>query len=118
MTSSPAGLAATTFRTPDEAVQIANATRALRGAAQAADSDSVAALAGDWSCRMTKIGGLQASVSYPPFRCAITRDGTALAAAGALAAKSAALPPVAARIAKRAIVQAASALGARPVTWA
>ena len=27
---------------------------------------------------MTKIGGLQASVSYPPFRCAITRDGTAL----------------------------------------
>ncbi len=42
----------------------------------------------------------------------VSEDGAALAAAGALAAKAAALPPVAARIAKRAIVQAASALGA------
>lgn len=49
--------------------QIADATRALRGAAQAPDSDSVAALAGDWSCRMTKLGGNLPAVSYPPFRC-------------------------------------------------
>ena len=42
----------------------------------------------------------------------VSEDGAALAAAGALAAKAAALPPVAARIAKRAILQAASALGA------
>lgn len=40
----------------------------------------------------------------------VSDDGGALAAAEALAAKAAALPPVAARIAKRAIVQAASAL--------
>lgn len=42
----------------------------------------------------------------------VTEDGGALAASEALAAKAAALPPVAARIAKRAIVQAAAALGA------
>lgn len=42
----------------------------------------------------------------------VVEDGGALAAARALAAKAAALPPVAARIAKRAIVQAASALSA------
>lgn len=40
----------------------------------------------------------------------VVEDGGALAAAEALAAKAAALPPVAARIAKRAIQQAASAL--------
>lgn len=40
----------------------------------------------------------------------VTDDGGALAAAEVLAAKAAALPPVASRIAKRAIVQAASAL--------
>ncbi len=40
----------------------------------------------------------------------VTADGGALAAAEALAAKAAALPPVAARIAKRAIVQAAAPL--------
>ncbi len=42
----------------------------------------------------------------------VSEDGGALAAAEALAAKAAALPPVAARIAKRAIVQASSALSA------
>lgn len=57
------------------AAQAADAADTLRGAALAATPE---ALVGDWSCRMTKIGGLQASVSYPPFRCAITRDGTAL----------------------------------------
>lgn len=57
------------------AAQAADAADTLRGAALAATPE---ALIGDWSCRMTKIGGLQASVSYPPFRCAITRDGTAL----------------------------------------
>lgn len=57
------------------AAEAADAADTLRGAALAATPE---ALVGDWSCRMTKIGGLQASVSYPPFRCAITRDGTAL----------------------------------------
>lgn len=57
------------------AAQAADAADTLRGTALAATPE---ALVGDWSCRMTKIGGLQASVSYPPFRCAITRDGTAL----------------------------------------
>ncbi|MFC0811944.1 DUF4893 domain-containing protein [Paracoccus panacisoli] len=57
------------------AAQAADAADTLRSAALAATPE---ALIGDWSCRMTKIGGLQASVSYPPFRCAITRDGTAL----------------------------------------
>jgi enoyl-CoA hydratase/carnithine racemase len=42
----------------------------------------------------------------------VVDDGGALAAAEALAAKAAALPPIAARIAKRAISQAASALSA------
>ena len=57
------------------AAQAADAADTLRGTPLAATPE---ALVGDWSCQMTKIGGLQASVSYPPFRCAITRDGTAL----------------------------------------
>ncbi|KGJ22815.1 DUF4893 domain-containing protein [Paracoccus sanguinis] len=57
------------------AAQAADAADTLRGTPLAATPE---ALVGDWSCRMTKIGGLQASVSYPPFRCAITRDGTTL----------------------------------------
>lgn len=60
------------------AQQAADAAEALRGATLPADQANPSALAGDWACRMTKIGGLLPSVTYPPFRCRITADGTAL----------------------------------------
>ena len=53
--------------------QIADATAALRGTGGAAGPEAIAALEGDWSCRMTKIGGNLPSVSYPPFRCRFAR---------------------------------------------
>lgn len=55
--------------------QAADAAEALRGPAQPADSVNLKALAGDWSCKMTKIGGNLPSVTYPPFRCRIGADG-------------------------------------------
>lgn len=55
---------------------LAAATAALRGAALPAEQVTVEALAGDWQCRMTKIGGILPLVEYPPFRCRIElRDG-------------------------------------------
>ncbi|AGT08684.1 DUF4893 domain-containing protein [Paracoccus aminophilus] len=54
-------------------------TSALRGAPLPADDAALAALAGDWQCNMTKLGGIAPAVVYPPFRCRITADGNALA---------------------------------------
>lgn len=56
------------------AQQAADAAEALRGAARPADHVDPSALAGVWSCKMTKIGGNLPSVSYPPFRCEIGAD--------------------------------------------
>ena len=56
------------------ATQIAEATATLKGAPQSVDGIDPAALTGDWSCRMTKIGGNLAAVSYPPFRCRFEVD--------------------------------------------
>ncbi|HRO14366.1 MAG TPA: DUF4893 domain-containing protein [Paracoccus sp. (in: a-proteobacteria)] len=54
-----------------DAGQVDDAVTALRGAPLAADRVEVAALVGDWSCRMIRIGGMLPAVSYPPFRCRI-----------------------------------------------
>lgn len=54
---------------------VATAVAALRGAGAPADAlTDPLAIAGDWSCRMTKLGGLLPAVSYPPFRCHIGAD--------------------------------------------
>lgn len=55
--------------------EVALAVSALRGAAREASAlTDVSALAGDWNCRMTKLGGNLPAVSYPPFRCQIGAD--------------------------------------------
>lgn len=59
--------------------QVALAVRALRGTGGTASNEAdPAALAGDWDCRMTKIGGNLPAVSYPPFRCRIGAAGGVL----------------------------------------
>lgn len=54
-----------------DAAQIAMAVEALRGKPMPTGEVGTDALAGDWSCRMTKIGGIMPAVDYPPFRCRI-----------------------------------------------
>ncbi len=51
---------------------------ALRGTPRAAQEVTLASLAGDWQCNMTKIGGISPGVAYPPFRCEIRQDGDQL----------------------------------------
>lgn len=58
-----------------DAAQVASVAEALAGTPQAAAGLDPSALAGDWTCRMTKIGGLLPVVAYPPFRCQISADG-------------------------------------------
>lgn len=58
-----------------DAAQVALARAALKGDAVPADA---ADLEGEWTCSMTKIGGLLPAVNYPPFRCRIGRDGDRL----------------------------------------
>lgn len=55
---------------------VALATAAFRGAA-ITDADPQA-LAGDWSCKMTKLGGQLPVVAYPPFKCKVTTENGAL----------------------------------------
>ena len=52
-----------------DAAQIALATEALRGKPIPTGEVGTDSLAGEWSCRMTKIGGNLPAVGYPPFRC-------------------------------------------------
>ena len=52
--------------------EIAQATAALRGPALAVGAVDLAALAGEWNCRMIKLGGISPIVTYPAFRCRIT----------------------------------------------
>ena len=47
---------------------------ALSGKALPADQ-AVPILAGDWSCRMIKVGGLLPVTAYSPFSCRMTTDG-------------------------------------------
>lgn len=55
--------------------EVALAVSALRGPAREAGAlTDASALAGDWNCRMTKLGGNLPAVSYPPFRCHIGAD--------------------------------------------
>ena len=54
------------------------ATNALRGPAMPADPAQAGTLAGDWRCRMVKIGGNLPLVAYAPFRCRIEAEGDAL----------------------------------------
>lgn len=59
--------------------EVALGVQALRGTGAPADAlTDVSALAGDWSCRMTKLGGMMPLVSYPPFRCHIGAEGGTL----------------------------------------
>lgn len=47
-------------------------SRALSGTPQVAFDEG---LAGDWSCRTMKLGGLPALVVYSPFKCRLTFQG-------------------------------------------
>ena len=49
-------------------------TAAMAGSAQPPDR-ATAAMAGDWSCQMMKLGGIGPLVVYPPFACRIGADG-------------------------------------------
>lgn len=55
--------------------EVAAGVAALRGTAAPAEAlGDPSSLAGDWSCRMTKLGGISPAITYPPFRCHIGAD--------------------------------------------
>lgn len=55
------------------AADVTQATSVLRGPAMA-KADPMA-LAGDWSCSMTKMGGVLPVVDYPAFKCRVSQAG-------------------------------------------
>lgn len=57
-----------------DAAQVALAKAALKGEAMPGGTLAAADLEGEWTCSMTKIGGLLPAVGYPPFRCRIAAE--------------------------------------------